>query len=38
MDALPAAADAMRLPHLLRSLPASPVYARAPDAKAMVAG
>lgn len=37
VDALPAAADALRLPHLLRSLPASPVYARAPDAKARVA-
>lgn len=33
----PAAADAMRLPEALRSLPAKPIYARAPDARAKVA-
>ena len=32
-DALPSAADALKLPEHLRSLPAKPVYARAPDAK-----
>lgn len=33
MDLLPAAADVMKLSRALRSLPPSPVYARAPDAK-----
>ena len=32
-DALPSAADALRLAASQRSLPAKPVYARAPDAK-----
>lgn len=32
-EAWPSAADALRLPELLRSLPAKPVYARAPDAR-----
>ena len=32
-DAWPSAADALRLPEGLRSLPAKPVYARAPDAR-----
>ena len=32
-DALPSAADALRLPHSLRSLAPKPVYARAPDAR-----
>ena len=32
-DALPSASDAMKLPKALRTLPAKPVYARAPDAK-----
>jgi tRNA threonylcarbamoyladenosine biosynthesis protein TsaB len=31
--AWPSAADALKLPHALRSLPAKPVYARAPDAR-----
>ena len=34
-DAYPAAADALRLPESLRTLPAKPVYARAPDARAL---
>jgi tRNA threonylcarbamoyl adenosine modification protein YeaZ len=34
-DAFPSAADALRLPEALRSLPAKPVYARAPDARAL---
>ena len=34
-DALPRAADALRLPPPLRSLPAAPIYGRAPDAKPM---
>ena len=34
-DALPRAADAMLLPEALRSLPANPIYGRAPDAKPM---
>ncbi len=34
-DALPRAADAALLPPLLRSLPARPIYGRAPDAKPM---
>ena len=34
-DALPRAADAARLPEALRSLPAKPIYGRAPDAKPM---
>ena len=33
VDAVPAAADALRLPDALRSLAPRPVYARAPDAK-----
>ena len=36
-DLLPSAANALRLPEELRSLPARPVYARAPDAKAKAA-
>ena len=36
-DLLPSAADALKLPAALRSLPARPVYARAPDAKAKAA-
>ena len=36
-DLLPSAADALKLPPALRSLPARPVYARAPDAKAKAA-
>jgi len=32
-EAWPSAADALRLPEGLRSLPAKPVYARAPDAR-----
>ena len=36
-DLLPAAADAWLLPKALRNLPASPAYARAPDAKARAA-
>ena len=36
-DSLPAAADAMRLPQALRQLPAVPLYARAPDARAKAA-
>ena len=34
-DALPRAADARLLPPALRSLPAKPIYGRAPDAKPM---
>jgi tRNA threonylcarbamoyladenosine biosynthesis protein TsaB len=34
-DAFPAAADALRLPEALRTLAAKPVYARAPDARAL---
>ena len=37
LDLLPAAANALLLPRALRSLPASPAYARAPDAKARAA-
>ena len=33
----PSAADALKLPEKLRSLPAKPIYARAPDAKAKAA-
>ena len=33
-DALPSAANALRLPADLRDLPAKPIYARAPDARA----
>lgn len=33
IEAMPSASDALRLPQRLRSLPAKPVYARAPDAK-----
>jgi len=36
-DAWPSAANAMRLPEALRKLPAVPLYARAPDARAKVA-
>jgi len=32
-EAWPSAADALKLPQALRSLPAKPVYARAPDAR-----
>ena len=35
VDALPRAADARLLPEELRSLPARPIYGRAPDAKPM---
>lgn len=34
VDCWPSAADALRLPQSLRSLPPAPVYAREPDAKA----
>jgi tRNA threonylcarbamoyladenosine biosynthesis protein TsaB len=34
-EGFPAAADALRLPECLGSLPARPVYARAPDARAL---
>ena len=34
VEAWPSAANALRLPPALRSLPAKPVYARAPDARA----
>jgi tRNA threonylcarbamoyl adenosine modification protein YeaZ len=37
VDRLPAAADAMVLPHDLRTLPPKPLYARAPDARALEA-
>lgn len=33
-EVLPSAANALRLPESLRSLPAKPIYARAPDARA----
>jgi tRNA A37 threonylcarbamoyladenosine modification protein TsaB len=36
-EALPSAAEALRLPAELRSLDAKPIYARAPDARARVA-
>jgi tRNA threonylcarbamoyladenosine biosynthesis protein TsaB len=36
-DAFPSAANALRLPHSLRSLAPRPVYARAPDARAKAA-
>jgi hypothetical protein len=36
-DLLPSAANALRLPEELRTLPARPVYARAPDARAKAA-
>lgn len=36
-DALPAAADALKIPEGLRTLAPKPVYARAPDAKARAA-
>ena len=32
-EAWPSAADALKLPQALRTLPAKPVYARAPDAR-----
>jgi tRNA threonylcarbamoyl adenosine modification protein YeaZ len=34
-EAWPSAADAMRLPEAVRSLPPRPIYVRAPDAKVM---
>ena len=34
-EAFPSAADALRLPEALRTLPAKPVYARAPDARTL---
>ncbi|MDQ4088510.1 MAG: tRNA (adenosine(37)-N6)-threonylcarbamoyltransferase complex dimerization subunit type 1 TsaB [Pseudomonadota bacterium] len=34
LDGWPSAANALRLPQSLRSLPARPIYARAPDARA----
>jgi len=34
-EILPSAADALALPDALRTLPAKPVYARAPDARAL---
>lgn len=37
VDGLPSAANALKLPNSLRSLPPKPVYARAPDAKAKAA-
>jgi tRNA threonylcarbamoyl adenosine modification protein YeaZ len=37
IDALPAAADVLRLPPALRELEPKPVYVRAPDAKAKAA-
>ncbi len=37
IDLLPAAADALSLPTTLRSLPPSPLYARAPDARPVAA-
>jgi tRNA threonylcarbamoyl adenosine modification protein YeaZ len=37
IDALPSAADALKLPESLRALAPRPVYARAPDAKAKAA-
>ena len=37
VEALPAAANVLRLPETLRSLPPRPVYVRAPDAKAKAA-
>ena len=37
LDLLPCAADALLLPKALRALPATPAYARAPDAKARAA-
>ena len=36
-DALPSAADALKVTPILRTLPAKPLYARAPDAKAKAA-
>jgi tRNA threonylcarbamoyladenosine biosynthesis protein TsaB len=35
IEAWPAAADALRLPEVLRSLSAKPLYARAPDARVL---
>ena len=35
VELLPRAAEALRLPEALRSLPPRPIYGRAPDAKAM---
>ena len=37
LDALPSAANALKLPESLRNLAARPVYARAPDARAKAA-
>jgi tRNA threonylcarbamoyl adenosine modification protein YeaZ len=36
-EAWPSAADALKLPESLRTMPAKPVYARAPDARAKAA-
>ena len=36
-DCWPSASNALKLPESLRTLPAKPVYARAPDARAMAA-
>jgi tRNA threonylcarbamoyl adenosine modification protein YeaZ len=36
-EAFPSASDALALPEPLRSLPAKPIYARAPDARALEA-
>jgi tRNA threonylcarbamoyl adenosine modification protein YeaZ len=38
IDALPRAADVRLLPEALRSLPARPIYGRAPDAKPVLSG
>jgi tRNA threonylcarbamoyl adenosine modification protein YeaZ len=35
IDAWPSAADALKLPEAMRSLPPRPLYARAPDARAL---
>ena len=37
VEAWPSASDSLRLPEALRTLPAEPVYARAPDAKVRTA-
>jgi tRNA threonylcarbamoyladenosine biosynthesis protein TsaB len=38
VDALPRAADARLLPEALRTLPARPIYGRAPDARPLASG